>query len=89
VLAASWWLESFALAVGCLQVGVFGAAGCWQAVRCSFFYIGWWNAGIFYAGCSLLAGCTLELGTGYLLDFLVQELGTICRNFLFSWLELV
>lgn len=37
MLAASWWLESFALAAGCLQVGVFGAAGCWQAVRCSFF----------------------------------------------------
>jgi hypothetical protein len=53
------------------------------------FYIGWWNAGIFYVGCNLLAGCTLELGTGYLLDFLVQELGTTCRNFLFSWLELV
>jgi hypothetical protein len=51
----------------------FGATDCWL----QFFCIGCWNARVFWLGLLMAAGrCTLKLGTGYLVEFLVLELGT-------------
>jgi len=72
-LATGWWLHCFC--------GGFWLLPGWSILvvpiaGCNFFCIGYWNAGVFWLRLLAAGRCTLKLGTGYLVEFLVLELST-------------